>query len=340
MQDKPNKPVEVTLAKNFGKSIVFQFHSKKSNSEDVVSDFLDYLKTKGVELKLSQRKASAQQLEDRKWLLTISVISEPSEVDGKKYMTFKDADSFYSLIKQEGSKRGRANSKQVIHLVNDPFSDSRADILYPKIRKIEQEFRIALLKHGVSIETSHLKNFRTGDHPLNMLDTYTLFNVYAQKPASDNYYLKKLAEATADKERVNARNLTVLDEMGFGNYRKSLAEISTIRNPVMHGRHISDEAFLKAYQDLTEIDRYIKSKQFMESVLNNPALLETLQETAKIAQRTIEALRPSILALTQVAQQQTSLIQQALASLAPIEPVAQKKIAEAMEKNEHNVREV
>lgn len=275
---------EVTVEYDLdGKLLQIQYVSAKTLRGEVVNDFLQTAKSKGVELPLAKgmrRDALRLKQSDKptnKWLITLHLSATKTGEGSDEHYDFTGSEAFYAWLKKEGEK---SESKAKLRLVYDECSDSRADVLYPIIKDIEHRFRVLALKLGLPLG-NNVRNLSTGEHLICNVDTSELFGVYFMRHASQKYFLEQLAKAATDEEREAARHLTIADEIGFSEFKDFLEKIHVIRNPVMHGRYITEQKFQSSLETLKKIRETLQNKEVYERIVINEELMKSIAEMAK-----------------------------------------------------------
>jgi|GEM_PF-97383 len=279
-----------------GKLLQVQFRSAKEYRGQVVAEFLAAAKGNGVELKLAAgMKAEGVQLKHEgaftdKWLLSLWVEAKEISKDSELHYDFEYSDKFYEWVKREGKKsEGRAR----LRLVYDECSDSRADALYPIVKDIEREFRVLALKLGIELGDS-VQSRKTGEHLICNVETSELFGVLFMQPASKEFYLKKLAAAETDEQREEVRNLTIVDEIGFSEFKDFLVRMHSVRNPVMHGRYISEAKFRESLETLQRIRKKLDEDKLYKALVINEEFMKSIAEITKQMSSMTESLQKSM----------------------------------------------
>lgn len=263
-----------------GKLLQVQFRSSGTYRGQVVQEFLAAAETHGVSLMLAKRmKPEGIHLKigdtyTDKWLLSLYITVEEVGDTDEKHLDFAHSDKFYAWLKREGKK---PEAKATLRLIHDECSDSRAEILYPIVKDIEHEFRILALKLGIELG-DNLPKRKTGEHPICNLETSELFGVVFMQPASKKYYLDQLTLAETDEDRDQARSATIADEIGFSEFRGFLEKMHVVRNPVMHGRYISEAKFRSSLATLKKIRRKLDSDKFYSSISSNQEMMKSISE--------------------------------------------------------------
>lgn len=285
---------EVTIDLNLdGKLLQMQFRSAKKLKNEVIDEFLAEAKAQGVTLTLAKgmrREAVLLKSGDepaKKWLLSLYVEAKEIGTGEGKHFDFEDSAALYAWLKNEGKK---SESKAKLRLMYDACSDSRADVLYPIVKDIEREFRVLALKLGIDLGDS-VQNRRTGEHLICNMETSELFGVLFMRPASSKYYLKKLAAAETDEQREQARNLTIVDEVGFSEFKDFLVKMHNVRNPVMHGRYISEAKFQSALTMLKKIRKKLDQDKLYDALVVNEEFMRSLNEMMKTIAGTAETMK-------------------------------------------------
>ena len=256
---------------------------KASGAGVAHEQLLDMLDKAGIALSLTTHKPDAEELPDGAWLITLHPRRMSRVLDEEtSFASFEGADALYAWLQRRKTK---------VSIVTDTFSRARVDTLRPLIRDIEEEFRVMLLKQGIvldEIDKQHQR--RSGDHGFSMLETYRLLHGYFFSPADDAHYLEELAKATTDEARLAARNLTRLDQLGYGEHADTLKEFSDIRNIVAHNRVLPDEQFMRNYLGLRELKRAIRTRQFMQAFKASAAQMQSFAESMRIIQEQVTTL--------------------------------------------------
>lgn len=285
---------EVTIDLNLdGKLLQMQFRSAKKLKNEVIDEFLAEAKAQGVTLTLAKgmrREAVLLKSGDepaKKWLLSLYIEAKEIGTGDGKHFDFEDSAALYAWLKNEGKK---SESKAKLRLVYDACSDSRADVLYPIVKDIEREFRVLALKLGIDLGDS-VQNRKTGEHLICNMETSELFGVLFMRPASSKYYLKKLAAAETDEQREQARNLTIVDEVGFSEFKDFLVKMHNVRNPVMHGRYISEAKFQSALTMLKKIRKKLDQGKLYDALVVNEEFMRSLNEMMKTIAGTAETMK-------------------------------------------------
>lgn len=261
---------------------------KASDEQSAHEQLLAILEKAGITLDLTAHRPDAEHLQDGAWLVTLHPKRIARELTDKiSFPSFEGADALYAWLQLRKTK---------VSVVTDTFSRARVDLLRPLVRDIEEEFRLMFLRQGIvldEIDKDHSR--RSGDHTVSMLYTHRLLNFYFLGPADDTYYLKRLSEAMTDEERLAARNLTRLDQLGYGKHADALGEFSEVRNIVAHNRILPDEQFMRNHRNLSALKETIRTRQFMETVKLTTAQVQSFAQSMRIIQEQMTTLSQTLL---------------------------------------------
>lgn len=295
---------------------------KASDEQSAHEQLLAMLEKAGITLDLTTHRPDAEHLQDGAWLVTLHPKRITRELTDKiSFPSFEGADAFYAWLQQRKTK---------VSVVTDTFSRARVDLLRPLVRDIEEGFRLMFLRQGIvldEIDKNHAR--RSGDHTVSMLYTHRLLNFYFLGPADDAYYLKRLSEATTDEERLAARNLTRLDQLGYGKHADALGEFSEVRNIVAHNRILPDEQFMRKYRNLSALKETIRTRQFMETVKLSTAQMQSFAQSMRIIQEQMTTLSQTLLKAYAPMTQMSQMVSETI--LPKLKPIIEAQMKDAQD---------
>jgi hypothetical protein len=300
-----------TPASDFTGRIRVYVKLKASDTQSAHEQLLAMIEKTGITLGLTSHSPDAERLKDSAWLITLHpkrVMRELNE--DVSFPSFDGADAFYAWLQH---RKTRAS------VVTDTFSRARVDLLRPLVRDVEEEFRLMFLRQGIVLDEIDKHNQRrSGDHTVSMLYTHRLLNGYFLGPADDAYYLKRLGQATTDEERLAARSLTRLDQLGYGRHANALGEFSEVRNIVAHNRILPDEQFMRNYRNLTALKDTIRTRQFMETVKISAAQMQSFAQSMRIIYEQMAGLGQAMAKAYTPMTQMTDMIAAMIPKINPI----------------------
>lgn len=290
---------------------------KAHDARSAHEQLLAMLDKAGVTLELTAHRPDAEQLQDGAWLVALHPRQVMRELTDKvSFPGFAGADELYAWLQRRNVKAS---------IVTDTFSRARIDILRPLVRDVEEEFRIMFLRQGIVLDDVDKRaRRRSGDHDVSMLYTHRLLNFYFLGPASDEYYLRRLSEATTDAQRLAVRGLTRLEELGYGKHAEALEEFSDVRNIVAHNRILPDEQFVRNYHNLSALKETIRTRQFMESVKLTAAQIQSFAQSMRSLQEQMVTLGQTLVKAYGPLAQMSQVISETV--LPAIKPIVEAQI--------------
>lgn len=173
---------------------------------------------------------------------------------------FKDSDRFYNLAKGKNAP---------FLILDDKFSLMRGNVMSKYLERVESNFRSVYRENAKEI--FDLDNTKGIDHPVNLISLSDIVFKKLLSPAEDWYYLQQTKLATIDEEYLNARNLTLIDQVDLPFTKNELEKFVDSRNAVMHFRVLTKNDAVMIAKTAEKIQIYKWSRLLRDLLKNRPA---------------------------------------------------------------------